>query len=192
MKRIGIFSGTFDPVHEGHLAFAEAARSQCQLDEVVLLPEPQPRGKQDVTSLEHRVAMLQQSVTNREGLRVLTLPSQQFSVAETLPQLRELFRDAEIIILMGSDVARSLPHWERVAELLREVSLAIGLRGPDQPADLKPILRKLEQTHHITIRHCFIQTPHPHLTSSQIRHGQSKGLPQTTTYAQTHNLYGRV
>ncbi|HVI69805.1 MAG TPA: adenylyltransferase/cytidyltransferase family protein, partial [Magnetospirillaceae bacterium] len=58
MKRVGVFSGTFDPVHRGHLAFALSAQKRAQLDTVVFLPEHSPRGKIAVGSFTHRLEML--------------------------------------------------------------------------------------------------------------------------------------
>ena len=58
VKRIGIFAGTFDPVHKGHISFALQAIEAAGLDEVVFLPEPRPRHKQSVTDQSHRIAMI--------------------------------------------------------------------------------------------------------------------------------------
>ncbi|HEU5121705.1 MAG TPA: adenylyltransferase/cytidyltransferase family protein, partial [Candidatus Saccharimonadales bacterium] len=68
MRRIGIYSGTFDPVHYGHIAFAASAIRACNLDEVVFLPEPQPRYKAGVTDIAHRLALLTMATAAQSNL----------------------------------------------------------------------------------------------------------------------------
>ena len=144
MRSIGIYPGAFDPVHAGHIAFAREAKRICGLDEVVFLPEPSPRGKQDVTRLSDRLALLRASLAD-EGLRVATLTSQQFTVHQTLPEIEQLFPDATLTLLAGSDVARTFQYrWPGLETLLMRVSLAIGLRGDDVPAEMHDIMASLE------------------------------------------------
>jgi nicotinate-nucleotide adenylyltransferase len=170
IRRIGIFSGTFDPVHHGHIAFCLEVLRECQLDEIVLIPEGRPRNKQHVSSLPDRLVLLEQTVGPQPHLRATTLESDQFTVGQTLPELKRRFENAELILLVGSDVARTfLYRWQGLKELLVQVSLAIGLRQGDTAAEMKAIISQLQQEYGIPVRHTLIQSPHADISSSQIR-----------------------
>lgn len=186
MARIGIYPGTFDPVHAGHIAFATAALLECQLDEVVFLPEKTPRGKQNVTATAHRVALLEKAIENTAGLRVAALASERFTVKQTLPELRALFGDAELTLLLGSDVALSLPYWPDVDVLLQEMQIAVGMRAGDSRQEIIEILRFTKSPATYTV----IETEHPHFTSSQVRSGKTALFsPGVAEYARAHSLY---
>ena len=168
--RIGIFPGTFDPVHDGHIAFALESLKACRLDEVIFLPEHSPRGKHSVTSLPTRTEQLRQQIAPHPRLRVLELVSRQFTVQDTLPELRQIFAGHNLTLLIGSDIAHTfLYRWEGLEELLSEMSLAIGLRNQDTPDIIKRIIRQLESSHGLAIRHNIISTPHKAVSSSHIR-----------------------
>lgn len=192
-RKVGIYSGTFDPVHLGHVAFAREAQRRCQLAEVVFLPEQTPRGKTVVTDLFHRIALLERALTDEPGMRVATLTSPQFTVAQTLPEIRALLPNTQLVLLMGSDVVKTFTHrWEGLEALLREVELAIGLRAHDIRKDLAGILTHIEKTYHMPVRHTFITTDNADIASSHIRKGgrRTEWLhPDLLRYIQEHQLY---
>jgi cytidyltransferase-like protein len=86
-NKIGLFSGTFDPVHKGHIEFALKAQNKCDLEHIYFMPEESPRRKESVTDLEHRQNMLAVATSEYEALRVLNIGQERFSVQETLPVL---------------------------------------------------------------------------------------------------------
>src|SRR5258706_12226030 len=100
-KHIGIYSGTFDPVHPGHIAFAREALQTCKLDEVIFLPEQTPRGKEAVTDLSHRIALLERALADEPNMRILKLQSPQFTVADTLPEIHNLLGTTRLTRLIG-------------------------------------------------------------------------------------------
>jgi nicotinate-nucleotide adenylyltransferase len=168
--KVGIYAGTFDPVHAGHVAFALAALRDCGLDEVVFLPERSPRHKQNVAHVARRVEALETATASLRGLRVVELPTEQFTVRGTLPELRSMFPNAELTVLVGSDVVRrSLPHWPDLAALLHEVSLAVGLRGVDTQGDVAGVMNLLAATHDTPVRYGCVRTRHAHVASTHIR-----------------------
>jgi len=191
-RRIGIYSGTFDPVHIGHITFGQAALRTCRLDEVVFIPEPSPRGKTSVTSLEHRRAMLDAAVTTHAKLGTLTLDTPRFTVAETLPLLRRTFPGAELTLLIGSDAAKTLLYrWEGLEQLLPEIRFAIGLRGNDTPRDITKIMRQVELIYQQQARHTIVPIlPTARLSSSSARKGNLTALPpEVEEYINQNNLY---
>lgn len=128
-RRIGIYSGTFDPVHAGHVAFALQALEKADLEAIYFLPERLPRYKPHVEHFGHRTAMLERALRPHVGLKLIDdLPEPYFSVARTLPRLRQKFPEAKLCFLIGSDVATHISSWDSVEELLRSSELIVGLR----------------------------------------------------------------
>lgn len=129
MKRIGIFSGTFDPVHKGHVAFALQAIEKADLDMVYFAPEVKPRRKAQVTHFAHRVAMLKLATRPYKRLGVLELPDRYFLARTTLPKLQQKFPGCQIHLLLGSDLFEHMPTWPQVELLIGKVGLVVGARG---------------------------------------------------------------
>lgn len=129
MKRIGIFSGSFDPVHKGHVAFALQAVEEAKLDKVYFAPEVKPRRKTHMTHIAHRVRMLELALRPQPNLDVLELPDKYFSAMSTLPKLQQKFPDDELVLLMGSDLFEHMHTWPQVEFLLKNISLIVGARG---------------------------------------------------------------
>lgn len=128
---MGIYAGTFDPVHAGHITFALQALQAAELDEIYFLPERRPRSKQHVEHFGHRVAMLRRALAPYRQFAVLELVDVSFSVERTLPFLQQQFPDSELVFLFGSDLVAGLAKWPRVDRLLSSAELVIGLRAQD-------------------------------------------------------------
>ena len=197
MARIGIFSGTFDPVHSGHIAFCTAALAAAGLDRILLVPEPCPRGKAHVGSLEHRRAMLELSVRGEPRLSVLELPGERFTVAETLPHLEERFCGDDLYLLLGSDVVRTFTHgWPDLEKLLARMRLVIGLRAGDNPGAVQGLLDVVRQRHPALVIHAtVIDSVHAYATSTSVRTAAGPATPlhpQVAAYITTHQLYAAV
>jgi nicotinate-nucleotide adenylyltransferase len=176
MAKIGLFAGTFDPVHDGHIGFALAALAHCQLDKVVFLPEPAPRGKQQVTPIEKRVDMLRLATLPHSSLRVHALADQQFTVKGTLPQLQQLYGD-DLLLLVGSDIARHMPYWPDAPELFKVLSIAVAQRRGDTLPDMP----------RGTV---FVPTSYATVAASHIRSGESQAVaPEVREYIQNNRLY---
>jgi nicotinate-nucleotide adenylyltransferase len=130
-SRIGIYAGTFDPVHAGHITFAIQAMQAAELDRIYFLPERRPRNKQSVEHFAHRVAMLQRALRPHRQFGVLEFVDICFSVERTLPKLQHQFTDSQLVFLLGSDAVRHLPDWPHVERLLSTSELVIGVRAND-------------------------------------------------------------
>jgi nicotinate-nucleotide adenylyltransferase len=191
-RRVGIFSGTFDPVHQGHIAFCLEVLQACGLDEVILLPERVPRDKENVTDLVHRAALLRRAVGPFPALRVSVLNTDQFTVAQTLPELQTMSDGAALTVLLGSDVVRTfLYRWDGLRTLFEHTSLAIGMRQEDTVEEIAAIMRQMEATYDVPVQYTLIESKHPAVTSSQIRNGKHTASlsPAVTDYIKQHKLY---
>lgn len=186
--RVGIFSGTFDPVHRGHIAFALAALKQCQLDKVLLLPERSPRGKLSVSDFKHRLHMLRLAARPHRKLNVMALADAQFTVQETLPQLQAKYPAAQLVMLLGSDVAQTFGfRWPGLTTLLQSVELAISTRAGESEAALREFLDMLDQPFTAN----FVNGPHAHLSATEVRKGNLQGIePLVREYIEQNQLYG--
>jgi len=147
------------------VAFALEALKQAKLDEVYFLPEIKPRGKDGITHIGHRVAMLEMALKPHKRLRVLELPDKQFTVAKTRPRLKQKFPGSRLFLLMGSDTFDGLLDWPNSEQLLNSVSLVVAYRN----ATTKPIT----STNDIY----QLASPYPGVSSRNIRSAIASGKP---------------
>ncbi len=149
MHKTGILGGTFDPVHDGHLALAEAARELCDLDEIILIPAAVPPHKQKkiITPFSHRSAMLEIAVQNRPLLHVSTieqlLPSPSFTIA-TLNYLKRHSPSAvRFYFITGADTFLDILSWKEYRKLLQISNFIIFLRSGSTEKKLLTFLKDL-------------------------------------------------
>lgn len=128
MKNIGIYSGIFDPIHHGHVSFAQKALHELGLDKVYFLVEPKPWRKTDQSDIRHRLNMVWLALREQKDLELLQLDHDTFSVKETLPWLEDKFQDAKLHLLMGTDLFEHLPHWPGFDVLKSKVNFVVGQR----------------------------------------------------------------
>jgi nicotinate-nucleotide adenylyltransferase len=174
MKRVGIFSGSFDPVHDGHISFAHEAARQCKLDKVFFLVEPRPRRKQGVRALEHRQAMVRLALQDEPGLGTIMVHQQQFTAVKTIPVLHERFKGAQLVMLMGEDFLMHLGSWPHVGYLVEHMEFAIGLRGTNVDG-VTHAVERLQHTRHLQLRYSVFTHGIPEMSSTQIRTALRKG-----------------
>ncbi len=197
MQRVGIYSGAFDPVHEGHMAFAHQALVQCGLDKVFFLVEPRPRRKQGVKALEHRAEMVRLAVRSEPRLGVITLDQQRFTPADTLPVLRARFKGAALCMLMGDDVLGRLADWPHVRELIQDVEFGIGTRRHSE-SEVRQRLQHIQRVRGLGMECQIFQVAGPDISSARVRRQlragqQPSGLvPQVLQYIRSEGLYSAV
>jgi nicotinate-nucleotide adenylyltransferase len=140
-QAIALLGGTFDPVHYGHLRFADTVRRTLGLSEVRLVParDPPHRGSPKASAAD-RLAMLRLAVTEFPGLvvddRELRRAGKSYTV-DTLTDLRRDYPDHPLLLLLGADAFRGLPTWHRWRELFDLAHLVVVERpGADLEAAL--------------------------------------------------------
>jgi len=192
MNRLGIYAGTFDPVHSGHIAFALQALQAAQLDKIYFLPERQPRGKPGSTHFGHRVAMLKRALAPYKQFEILELVDVNFSVQRTLPQLKKQFESSALVFLFGSDVVARLADWQNAERLLSGGELVIGLRNQDDRASLHAIIETWPAQPKVVN---ILASYAPKVSSGKVRaalrrHQSAKGvLTSVERYSNHHWLY---
>lgn len=188
-SRIGIYAGSFDPVHLGHITFALQAIEQAYLDKVYFLPERAPRDKYGYEHFGHRVAMIKRAIKPHSKLSILELEDKTFTVKRTLPNLKKHFKDSELFFLLGSDKIESINDWPDVNRLLKSSQIIVGLRQGSSASRVKSLSK------HWPINPIIIESYWPALVSTEIRlslqRGQvAKGLAKSVaSYIRQNWLY---
>jgi nicotinate-nucleotide adenylyltransferase len=142
-ERLGVFGGTFDPPHVGHLVTAVNVRHDLGLDRVLLVVAGQPwqkLGTRELSSAADRYAMVAAAVGSVEGLEASALeierPGMSFT-ADTLAMLRDEDPGRELFLILGSDAAAGLPTWDRADEVRALATLVVvdrpGARSAGPP-----------------------------------------------------------
>lgn len=193
MINVGIFSGTFDPIHNGHLKFAHDAMLHVGLDKVFFLPEARPRRKQGVKAIEHRLNMVQLAVIDEPRFGVIVLEQDRFTPQETLPVLKARFQGANLHILMGDDMLKHLVDWPNVEQLIGAAQFIIGVRKGRKTA-LNHI-KAIEQALNVKLQYQIFPSSMPTASSSRIkaalrRNQTSSNIPaEVQAYIKRHSLY---
>lgn len=137
--RIGVFGGTFDPIHNAHIQIGRAARDQAHLDRVLFVVAHIPPHKQDNTdaSSEDRYAIVEAALADEPGLEASRIELDRDGVsytADTLQALHELHPSAELVLIIGMDSLIDLPRWRNPERILECASLVVVPR----PGEWKP------------------------------------------------------
>ena len=174
--KVGVFSGTFDPVHSGHLAVAHAALIMHALDLVLFTVEQTPwRDKEPTAAYEERVAMVRVAIAGQNGCELFEADQSQHNL-QTLLDVARRYKPTELFIILGSDTAQLFAEWEEHQQILRLAKI-ITVSREAQPAQ--------------------IMIDHP-ARSQQIRAQLASGeqplhLPEDVyRYIQTNRLYGTM
>jgi len=169
--RIGVFGGTFDPLHVGHLVTAINVRFELRLDRMLLVPagDPWQKAHREVTPGEVRLAMVEAAVAGVEGLEACDIEVRRKGPSYTADTVAELRRDnpgAELFVVLGSDAAALLSTWER-AEEVRDGAVLVVVTRPGAAAASPPE----------GWRHQVVVVPQLDMSSTEIRDRVVEGRP---------------
>lgn len=138
--RVGVFGGTFDPVHAGHVAMAEASASRFGLERILFFPVRQsPHKDAPPTDPRHRVAMLALAIQGRPDWSISFLELDREGPSYTVDTLRQLsarLLHDELWLLMGTDALAGLARWKEPEEIVRLARVAAFHRDPFRGAGL--------------------------------------------------------
>lgn len=199
--RLGLFGGSFDPVHTGHLVLADSCAGQAALDAVWFVPAARqplkPSGPQ--ASDAERLAMLRLALADRPRLEVSTLEIERGGASYTVDTLAEVHAqlpEAELFFLMGADSLAEFLRWRRPEEICKLATPLVVHRAGSPAPDLT-ILSKLVSAERLdAIGDSQVEMPAVPISSSQIRQliaagGDWKDLlpPTVANYIALQRLY---
>jgi nicotinate-nucleotide adenylyltransferase len=150
-RRLGIYGGTFDPLHHGHLIAATEVRAALGLDAVVFMPAGQPPHKRDltITPADQRVRMIELAIAGHPGLALSTLDlaeDRPAYTAELLARLRDVWGlGHELFFVLGADALRDFPGWHAPEQVAALAQLVVVAR-PGVTVDLAAIARAIPAT----------------------------------------------
>ena len=136
--RVAMYGGSFDPIHNGHLALAEAARDQFELDEVMIVPTAHPphRGEA-IASYQDRYNMIELALEDRRAIHPSKLeePGSAYKhyTIETLRRLRRMLPQDELFVIIGVDSYNNLHTWREPQALATEAELIVVSRPGSEP-----------------------------------------------------------
>lgn len=199
--RIGVFGGSFDPVHVGHLILAEQCREQGQLDRVLFVPAARPPHKSDrtLTPFHHRVEMLTLALSGHPAFAVDDLekdrPGPSYTV-ETLAELRRRDPSADWWLILGADSVRDLPLWRQPREIVAQAGiLAVERPGVAAP-DRESLRQALGVDPEFPLRLSCVTSPLIGVSSTDLRRRLAEGrsvryqMPRAAeAYAADKGLY---
>jgi nicotinate-nucleotide adenylyltransferase len=199
--RLGIFGGTFDPVHYGHLLLAEWCREACALDEVWFVPAAVAPHKQHqaAATAADRVEMLQLATGGHPALVVSRIEVDRGGVSYTVDTLAAVRRDrgdAKLFLLMGSDSLADLVEWREPARICELAMPVVVHRGGTPPPDFRPLAAFVSSARIDALTRHIVDMPQIELSSSEIRRRVAAGrsiryqTPRAVeAYIASHQLY---
>lgn len=198
--RVGLFGGTFDPVHLGHLLAAQEAHERLGLARVVWVPAcVRPHKNRLVTtSADDRLAMLRAAVGDDPRFEVNDLEIRRGGTSYTIDTVASLRAEthAEIVLLLGSDSIPELPQWHRVRELLDLCTPAVMARPGFALTDLEPLRAVLPAAQVDRVADHLLPIPLIEISSTAVRERVAAGRPirylvpaTVETYIAAHGLY---
>ncbi|MBU0573525.1 MAG: nicotinate-nucleotide adenylyltransferase [Candidatus Margulisbacteria bacterium] len=134
MKKLGVLGGTFNPLHNGHIALAEAAQKAYQLDEVLFIPSgnpPHKKEKTDIIDKEYRYEMVKLAIAGNKtwGVSRMEMDRPGFSYAvDTFKELKAKYKNAKLYYIMGLDSINEILEWRKPLELFKYCEIIVGTR----------------------------------------------------------------
>src|SRR5437764_1305473 len=146
MRKIGIYGGTFDPIHHGHLILGRQACEELELDQLIFVPAAlSPFKKAAHASGQARLSMLQAAIEGQDGFAAddceLKRPPPSYSI-DTVLQIRQRESKAELFWLIGADNVDGLEKWQRFGELKKLVQFVVLDRACRSEKQLYPVIQR--------------------------------------------------
>lgn len=200
---LGVLGGTFNPPHLGHLALARCALAQLGLERVLLVPSCLPPHKHAEADPgpEHRLCMCELAVAGIPGLEACPLEVRRGGpsyTVDTLSGLHALHPEASLTLILGSDIARTLPCWQRPQEVLALADVALAARAGDAPGEVLEALDALRPPGDAgtALPPALLEMPEVPISSSLVRARVAAGEPldgfvppAVAAYIAEHALY---
>ncbi|MEY4181142.1 MAG: Nicotinate-nucleotide adenylyltransferase [Planctomycetota bacterium] len=178
--RLGIYGGSFDPVHYGHLLLAESCREECRLDEIWFMPAGSPPHKMSgrLASARDRVAMLRLATSGHPAFRVDTREVDRGGVSYTVDSLEQIRSERpsdDLFLLLGADALADFPTWRSPARIAALAVLVTVRRAGSAAADLGRVAEAIGPAAHAQLVAHQVEMPQVDFSSRDLRARLSAG-----------------
>ncbi len=199
-ERIGVFGGSFDPVHMGHLTIAQDAVEQLELNRLIFVPAAVPPHKQGKTLAEgrHRLEMLRLATESNLSFEVSDVEIQKGGISytfDTMTAFQKEHPDAELFFIVGLDSLTILHSWKNVDQLLENWTIVPFARGGEDPSRVAEQIQ-LSKDWKTWLIDRLIRIHEIEISASEIRMRLAEGLsirylvpPEVEMYIAEHHLY---
>ena len=192
--KTGILGGTFDPIHNGHLAIAEEARTYLNLTEVLFLPAGQPWMKSDkpISPAHHRVAMIRLALEGRPYFKLSTIEIEHQGPSYTVDTIAKLkaqsTEPSDLYFIVGWDNLARIPLWKDPSKLIEMCFLvAVPRPGYDRP-DMKKLEAEIPG---ISKKVILMDKPRIDISATDIRNRVAQGLSISRLVPKQWKVYQR-
>lgn len=177
IKKIGIMGGTFDPIHNAHLALAEAAYEQLSLDYVMFIPACQPPHKINagVSPADIRAQMVKHAIKDNSHFIFSDIELNRTGnsyTTDTLTELHEEIPDAILYFILGADSLFAIDSWYRPDEIMAKSVLVAAVRDNKTEDEMKEQINYLKKRYNADIR--LLSFPDLDISSHELRHMRSE------------------
>lgn len=188
MKKIGLLGGTFNPVHNGHLALAQTALEKIKLDRVIFIPAKIPvhKASDGVIPADRRYKMVERAIKGYKDFEIsdveIKRKEKSYSI-DTVKHFKKIFTKDQLFFIIGSDCYAKLHTWNKIDQLNKLITFVCINRPGNTPSSSKHNCR-------------FLEMPELDISSSDIRKRVSKKLPvgyllpeAVESYIKKHKIY---
>lgn len=197
MGKIGLFGGTFDPIHFGHIALARHVLDTCSLDKIIFIPAGIPPHKIEnvVTEKKHRFSMVQAAIAKDAQFCIsdYELQNEEPNYSyRTIAHFKKLYPEDTVFFIVGGDSFRDFPKWKNYETLISLCTFIVVSRPEILPEQYKSVYQGLKKPPKV----CYINDFSYGISSTEIRNRVAEGKdisslvpPFVEQYIKNHNLY---
>lgn len=203
---LGLYGGSFDPVHLGHLAVAQAAKAAFELEKVVFMPAARPPHKpgRRLAGGRDRLAMLELALADYPDFELSSLELEREGPSYSIDTVRGLLaqgvvEEGALHLILGTDNLPGLPGWREAEALLELVQPIVLVRAGDSAKQLEALAGRLSEGALERLRQGFLDLPPTPGRATHLRAALGRGLakhadlcPAVANYALRRGLYGPV
>ncbi|NMW85582.1 nicotinate-nucleotide adenylyltransferase [Peptoniphilus sp. AGMB00490] len=171
MKKYGIFGGTFNPIHYGHLMICEYLKEELNLDKVIFIPTGSPPHKDLYVSAKDRYEMVKLAISSNPSFEISNIETNRVKLSytvDTVKELKKIYKEEKLYFLIGLDTLFELKTWKKIEELSKEIEFVVALRP--KYIDIEEINRELkflQENYNTKVK--IIHTPLYEISSTELR-----------------------
>ena len=176
--KIGVLGGTFDPIHHGHIIIGEFARISMDLDKVIFIPSGRHpfKDNKEITDPKIRCKMVELAIESNPYFEISTIEIEKAGINYTIDTIRDLkdqYKDAEIYFIIGSDILFEIEQWKEFEELIKLCKFILFIRRDKDKEKISKMIQKLEREYNMNIKP--VNAPISPISSTEIRQRVKEG-----------------